>query len=185
MPAGTAQGIAIHHEYKAPIAVLTEIDCRPETVRRSVPSAYTGPRVTKVVVAIDVGLPINPLGLEAQMLGGAMDGIAQALTAGLHIRDGLPLQGSWDDYRYTRQWNVPFEFQCEIMPPTTTHPAGAGELACGTTQASVACAYARATGRVPTEFPINIREPLGFGVKPRTPPIPPSPTTGLRFAGRD
>ncbi len=76
-------------------------------MNRKIRDAYTGPRVTKVVIAVDVGLPINPMGLEAQMMGGAMDGIAQALTAGLHVEKGLPLEGSWDDYRYTRQWNVP------------------------------------------------------------------------------
>ena len=31
MPAGTAQGIAIHEEYKGATACLVEIDCRPET----------------------------------------------------------------------------------------------------------------------------------------------------------
>src|SRR3954465_9799882 len=75
MPAGTAQGIAIHKEYKGAAACLVEIDCRAATVTRHIPDAYTGPRVTKVVYAVDVGLPINPLGLEAQMMGGIMDGI--------------------------------------------------------------------------------------------------------------
>ena len=60
MPAGTAQGIALHSEYKSRAAVLVEIDCRPQTVRRQVVNGYTGPRVTKVVLAVDVGLPINP-----------------------------------------------------------------------------------------------------------------------------
>ena len=46
---------------------------RPATVNRKVEDGYTGPRVTKVVFAVDVGLPINPLGLEAQMMGGIMD----------------------------------------------------------------------------------------------------------------
>ncbi len=36
MPAGTAQGIAIHSEYKGASAVLVEIDCRPETVNRKI-----------------------------------------------------------------------------------------------------------------------------------------------------
>ena len=36
MPAGTAQGIAIHKEYKGATACLVEIDCRPETVNRQV-----------------------------------------------------------------------------------------------------------------------------------------------------
>jgi isoquinoline 1-oxidoreductase beta subunit len=75
MPAGTAQGIGVHREYKGFCAVLVEIDCRPATVNRSIPNAFTGPRVTKAVCAVDVGLPINPLGLDAQMMGGMMDGI--------------------------------------------------------------------------------------------------------------
>ena len=63
--------------------------------------------MTKAVCAVDVGLPINPLGLEAQMMGGIMDGIGQALTYSLHLKDGYFLEGSWDDAFYTRQWNTP------------------------------------------------------------------------------
>ena len=43
MPAGTAQGIAIHSEYKSRGACLVEIDCRPATVNRKVEDAFTGP----------------------------------------------------------------------------------------------------------------------------------------------
>ena len=49
MAPGTAQGIAIHSEYKSRGACLIEIDCRPQTVNRSVRDGYTGPRVTKAV----------------------------------------------------------------------------------------------------------------------------------------
>ncbi len=113
MPAGTAQGIAVHNEYKGYCACLVEIDCRPATVNRSIADAYTGPRVTKVVFAVDVGLVINPTGLEAQMQGGIMDGIAQTLTSSLHLKNGTFLEGSWDNYFYTRQWNVPPEIQVD------------------------------------------------------------------------
>ena len=88
--------------------MLAEIDCTPATVNRKIENGYAGPRVTKVI-AVDVGLPINPLGLEAQMQGGVMDGIAQALTYSLHFQDGHYLEGSWDNAYYTRQWNVPPE----------------------------------------------------------------------------
>jgi isoquinoline 1-oxidoreductase beta subunit len=178
MPAGTAQGVAIHSEYKGASAVLVEIDCRPGTVNRSIPNAVTGPRVTKAVVAIDVGLPINPRGLEAQMMGCVSDGIALALTSSLHLRDGHFLEASWDNYFYTRQWNVPPEFECIVMPPTTGVPGGAGEAGVAASVAAVACAYARATGTVPTRFPVN-HDALSFEVKSFVPPIPPSPTDGL------
>src|SRR6201999_4465886 len=146
MPAGTAQGIAFHEEYKGVCAALVEIDCRPATVDRPIEDGVTGPRVTKVVFAVDVGLPINPRGIEAQMLGGVMDGIALALTSSLHLRDGLPLEGSWDNYFYTRQWNVPPDIQVIVMPPTTGQPGGVGEFGVAASFAAVACAYARATG---------------------------------------
>jgi len=179
MPAGTAQGIAFHTEYKGVCAALVEIDCTPETVNRLVENAVTGPRVTKVVFVVDVGLPINPRGLEAQMMGGIMDGIAQALTSSLHFQNGLPLEGSWDNYFYTRQWNVPPEVEVIVMPPTTGQPGGAGEFGVAASMAAVACAYARATGTVPTSFPINHNGPLGFTPTPVIPPLPESPTDGL------
>ncbi|MFB9725928.1 xanthine dehydrogenase family protein molybdopterin-binding subunit [Haloechinothrix salitolerans] len=177
----TAQAITVHKEYKGATACLVEIDCRDETVNREIRGAVTGPRVTRVVMAVDAGLAINPRGLEAQMQGGIMDGIAQALTSSLHLRDGVLLEGSWDDYFYTRHWNAPFETRVIVMPPTTGEPGGAGELGVPSAMAAVACAYARATGTVPTTFPIN-HDTLSFTPKPTVPPLPPSPTNGLQFA---
>jgi isoquinoline 1-oxidoreductase beta subunit len=179
MAAGTAQGIGVHSEYKSCAAALVEIDCTSATVNRKVVDGYTGPRVTKVVVAVDAGLPINPRGLEAQMMGGAMDGIALALTFSIHLKNGIPLEASWDNAYYTRQWNCPLDVQVIVMPSTTGIPGGVGELAVAPVMAAVACAYARATGVVPTTFPINHNAPLGFVPYPTVPPLPESPTDGL------
>ena len=179
MAPGTAQGIGIHHEYKSYAACVAEIDCTPSTVHRHVRDGYTGPRVTKVVFAVDVGLPINPLGLRAQMMGGIMDGIAQALTYSLHLTNGHFLEGSWDNAYYTREWNTPFEVQVIVMPPTASDPAGAGELGVAAAMSAVANAYTRATGKLPTSFPINHNAALGFTPLPTVPPIPQGPTDGL------
>ncbi len=181
MPAGTAQGIALHAEYRGAIAVLVEIDCRPETVNRKIPDAVTGPRVTKAIVVVDPGFAINPRGLEAQMIGGLNDGIAMCLTSSVHIKDGIPLEGSWDNYFYTREWNTPPETQVVVMPNTSASPSGAGELAVAPSFAAVACAYGRAVGKMPTSFPIN-HGTLGFEPLPLQPSTPPSPTDGLDHA---
>ncbi|RAG83429.1 xanthine dehydrogenase family protein molybdopterin-binding subunit [Streptacidiphilus pinicola] len=182
MAPGTAQGIAIHPEYHGFVAILAEIDCTPATVNRQIPDAVTGPRVTKVVCAVDVGLAVNPKGLEAQMMGGIMDGIAVTLTSSLHLNGGYFQEGSWDNYFYTRQWNTPPELDIYVMPPTTGTPGGAGELAVAGSMAAVACAYGRATGTMPTTFPINHDAPLAFTPLPTVPPIPQSPTDGLSRA---
>jgi isoquinoline 1-oxidoreductase beta subunit len=180
MPAGTAQGIGLHREYKGFAACIAEIDCRPQTVNRVVTDGYTGPRVTNVVFAIDVGLPINPLGLQAQMMGGIMDGIAQVLSYSLHLKNGYFLEGSWDNAYYTREWNTPFDIQVIVMPPRGDSPGGAGEFGVPAAMAAVASAYARATGTMPTSFPINHNQPLGFTPLATVPPIPQSPTDGLQ-----
>ncbi|MGY0489762.1 molybdopterin cofactor-binding domain-containing protein [Streptomyces sp. WG-D5] len=181
LPDGVAQGIAVHTEYHAANAVLVEIDCRPETVNRPVRDGVTGPRVTKAVCAVDVGLAVNPRGLEAQMMGCLMDGIAQTLTSSLHLKDGHFLEASWDNYFYTRQWNTPPELDIIIMPNTSEKPGGAGELGVAASMAAVACAYGRATGTMPTTFPIN-HATLSFTPKPTVPPVPQSPTDGRSHA---
>ncbi|MBQ0985591.1 xanthine dehydrogenase family protein molybdopterin-binding subunit [Streptomyces sp. F63] len=178
MPDGTAQGIALHTEYHAACAALVEIDCRPGTVNRRIRDAVTGPRVTRAVIAVDAGLAVNPRGLEAQMMGCLMDGIALTLTSSLHLRDGHFLEASWDNYFYTRQWNTPPEMRIVVMPDSTGEPGGAGELGVAPSMAAVACAYARATGTLPTSFPIN-HGTLSFDPKPAVPPVPQSPTDGL------
>ena len=67
------------------------------------------------------------------------------------------------------------------MPNTSSSPSGAGELAVAPSFAAVACAYARAVGKMPTSFPIN-HGTLSFEPLPVQPSTPPSPTDGLDHA---
>ncbi len=182
MPDGFSQSIALHEEYKCKVACLMELDNRPATRNRNIREAYTGPRVTKAIMAIDAGRPINPNGIQHMLMGGLSDGIAYALTAAVHIEDGLPLEGSWDNYRYTRQWNTPTDTQFIVMPANRELVGGAGEVGIAVAAAAAAIAYQNATGEDALEFPVNYRDPLGFVAKSRIPPIPQSPINGRRFA---
>jgi isoquinoline 1-oxidoreductase beta subunit len=143
MPPGTAQGVAIHEEYKSVVAFLVEIDCRNPA----------DPRVTKGVCAVDVGRAVNPRGLEAQMQGVLVDGLSMTLQAGLHIDHGAVREGSYSDYRYARMADSPVAVDVHVLPPTG-EPGGAGELGFPAAAAAVANAYARATGTTPRRFPI-------------------------------
>ena len=117
------------------------------------------------------------------MMGGIMDGIAQALSYSLHLKDGHFLEGSWDDAFYTRQWNTPPEVEVIVMPPTTDEPGGAGEFGVAAAMAAVACAYARATGTYPNALPDQPRPAARASTPlPTVPPIPQSPTDGLQKA---
>ncbi|MFI9201551.1 molybdopterin cofactor-binding domain-containing protein [Streptomyces sp. NPDC053048] len=144
MPPGRAQGVGFHEEYKSRTACLVEIDAAdPER-----------PRVTKAVIAADVGRPVNPRGLEAQLLGGLTDALSTTLSAGLHIDDGLPLEGSYSQFHYARQQDSPPEVRIFVMP-ATGEPGGAGELGVPAAVGAIANAYARATGTRPRRFPVN------------------------------
>ena len=145
MPAGHAQGIAYHQEYKSKTACLVEMDATdPEN-----------PRVYKATIAVDVGLPINPRGIQAQMLGGLTDAISTVLRAGLHIDHGLPLEGSYSQFHYARQKNSPMDVKVFVMPANRDEPGGSGELGVPAAAGALICAYARATKTKPRSFPIN------------------------------
>jgi isoquinoline 1-oxidoreductase beta subunit len=144
MPAGMAQGVAIHEEYKSVVAYLVEIDCRNRST----------PRVTKGVCAVDVGRAVNPRGLEAQVQGVLSDGLSMTLHAGLHIDNGAVREGSYSDYHFARMGDSPLEIDVVVMPPNG-EPGGAGELGFPAAAAAVANAYARATGSTPFSFPIS------------------------------
>lgn len=144
MPRGQAQGVAVHEEYGSCVACLVEID-----------AADPGnPRVTKVVMAADVGTAVNPRGLEAQLMGAAVDGISTVLRAGLHIDRGAVRESSFADFHYARQRHAPLRFEAHIMP-SRGEPGGAGELGVPAAAGAVANAYARATGSKPRRFPLD------------------------------
>jgi isoquinoline 1-oxidoreductase beta subunit len=146
MPAGFAQGLGLHSEYKGFVAYLAEIDARDRNA----------PRVTKVVVAADVGRCVNPRGLEAQLSGVTMDAVSAILQAGNHIDGGAVRETSYTDFRWARMRHSPPAIEVHILPPTG-EPGGAGELGYPAAAAAIANAYARATGTQPRRFPI-----LGF-----------------------
>jgi len=144
MPRGTAQGIGFHAEYKSVTACLVEIDA----------TNPKDPRVTRASIACDVGLPINPRGLEAQLQGGLVDAIGTVLRAGLHLRDGGFLEGSYSQFHFPRQEDTPPKVDVFVFPETTGEPGGAGELGVPAAVGAVANAYAKATGTKPRSFPI-------------------------------
>ena len=96
---------------------------------------------------------MNPRGLEAQLQGALVDGLSMALQAGLHIDDGAVREGSFSDYRYARMREAPRQIQVFDLSGGG-EPGGAGELGIPAATAAVANAWSRATGRVPSHFPI-------------------------------
>jgi isoquinoline 1-oxidoreductase beta subunit len=143
MSSGTAQGVAVHGEYRSIAACLVEINCNGAK-----------PRVTKAVMALDVGRQVNPTGLRAQAMGSLMDGISTVLLAGNHLDDGAFREGSYSDFKYARQADAPLTCEVHLLAGTGK-PGGVGELCVPAAAGAVANAYARATGDKPRNFPID------------------------------
>ena len=142
MPPGHGQGIGLWEEYKSAVAYLVELDA-------------TGPvpRPTRVVVAADVGLCINPRGLEAQLQGATMDAASTIFRAGNHLDDGAMREGSFADFHWARMADSPLTIDVHLVS-SSDQPGGAGELGYPAASAAMANAYARATGTGPRRFPI-------------------------------
>lgn len=153
---GFGRGIGFHEEHRSCTACVVEVDGRDPQ----------DPRVTKAVIVADVGRPINPTGLAAQLEGGLIDAISTAFRAGLHLVDGLPLEGSYSQFHYARQKNSPPDVRVIVLPARADgRPGGAGELGITAPFAAVVNAYARATGTTPRSFPIVF--PVDFEPFPR------------------
>jgi isoquinoline 1-oxidoreductase beta subunit len=54
--------------------------------------------VKRVVVVSDVGFVVNPNGLESQIQGGIIDGLATAFLQEITLKDGRVQQSNWGDY---------------------------------------------------------------------------------------
>ena len=146
MPAGFAQGVAVHQESRSFSACIAEVDCRDPN----------NAKVTKIVMAIDVGRVINPSGVEQQCHGGIAEAIALVLKTGLNFQNGLPLESSYTSYAFTKMRDFPKDVQIIIMPNSTNAAAaGMGEVGMSAPSGAIANAYARATGRKPRNFPLN------------------------------
>jgi isoquinoline 1-oxidoreductase beta subunit len=144
LPAGVAQGIGMHDEYKSISAYVMEIDTRGRT-----------PRMTNVTIAVDCGYCVNPSNVENQMLGQAIDGFATVFQSGLHVDNGATRESNFHNFKWPRMFDSAPEASVHIIPSTTTPPGGIGEVGTPSATAAAANAWARATGKQPRNFPLN------------------------------
>ena len=102
------------------------------------------PKVTKMTVAIDCGIVINPLGATNQAEGGVIDGIGHAMYCALTFDNGRAQQNNFDTYRMIRMKEAP---QVEVhFVKSNNDPTGLGEPTLPPAGGAVANALFKATG---------------------------------------
>jgi isoquinoline 1-oxidoreductase beta subunit len=144
LPAGVAQGIGMHDEYKSITAYVMTVDTRGKE-----------PRMTECHIAVDNGYCVNPKGTEGSLFGQAMDGFALVYRAGLHVDNGATRENNFHDYKWSRMFDSAPEMTLSILPSSNVLPGGVGELGVPAASAAAANAWARATGKQPRNFPLN------------------------------
>ena len=110
--------------------------------------AGTELRIHRAVVVTDVGRVVNPLGVEAQMMGGTIDAVSAALNLAITVKDGEVQQKNFPDYPLLRMAQAPQTVEVEIVE-SSAEPRGAGEIGVPSAAPALANAiYAATTVRV-------------------------------------
>ncbi len=144
VPAGRAQGIAIHHFFSdAIVAEVAEVSIENGKVR-----------VHKVTCAVDCGLAINPGNVRYQIEGGVIYGLSAALYGEITIEKGRVKQSNFHDYPVLRMPDVPV-VEVHIVPSAES-PKGVGEPGLPPIAPAVANAVARLTGTRVRKLPIVV-----------------------------
>jgi isoquinoline 1-oxidoreductase beta subunit len=105
-------------------------------------------RIHRAVVAVDIGRVVNPLGVEAQMMGGTIDAISTALHLAITVKDGEVQQKNFTDYPLLKMAEAPQAVDVHIVD-STADPSGAGEIGVPSAAPALANAiYAATTVRV-------------------------------------
>ena len=114
--------------------------------------------VVRLVGINDVGVAINPAGVEGQIEGGALQGIGQATTELMHIEDGELLNSMMHNYGVPTALDAPPIVAHIVESSEPTGPFGAkgvGEATVVPTCAAVSNAVYDAIGVRITELPLS------------------------------
>lgn len=111
-------------------------------------------RVLRLVIAVDVGLAINPDGVANQIEGGAIQATSWTLKEQVRFDRMRITSSNWDDYPILRFSEVP-AVEVELLSRPQEPSLGAGEAAQGPTAAAIANAVFDALGVRVRDLPLT------------------------------
>jgi isoquinoline 1-oxidoreductase beta subunit len=135
LPKGRGLGIAVHRSFLSYIATVVEVAVGADGTIR----------IPGVWLAVDAGTVINPRHVRAQMEGGTIYGLSNALYGAITAKDGAVVQDNFPNWRLMRMEEAPRDFQVEIIA-SDAPPGGIGEPATPPAAPALANAIFAATG---------------------------------------
>ena len=122
-------------------------------------------RVLRYVASHDVGRAINPMRVEGQIQGGAMQGLGYALTEEIVLEQGLTASSLFSSYFIPTALDMP-DVEVEIVESGDgkgpLNARGIGEPPVGPVAPAVASAIADATGCRPARLPMTAERVLAL-----------------------
>jgi isoquinoline 1-oxidoreductase beta subunit len=144
-PKGRARGIAVHESFGSVVAHVAEVSVDKTTIR-----------VHKVTSAIDCGLAVNPLTIEAQVQSAMAFGLSAALHGQITLKGGVVEQSNFADYPILRLTEMP-EIAVHIVP-SKADPTGVGEPGTPPIAPAVANAVFALTGKRLRKLPFDLTQ---------------------------
>jgi isoquinoline 1-oxidoreductase beta subunit len=110
-------------------------------------------RIARCICVVDVGRAVNLAGVEAQMMGGTIDGLSTARRLEVGIDGGRITTRNFNDYPLMRIDEAP-DVEVIVMP-SERDPSGAGEMGLPTAAPALANALFAATGQRLRSLPLH------------------------------
>jgi isoquinoline 1-oxidoreductase beta subunit len=140
---GRARGVAVHESFGSVCAQVAEISLEGGTIR-----------VHKVTAAVDCGIAVNPLGVEAQIQSAMAFGLSAAMYGRISLKNGRVEQSNFSDYPVLRLNEMP---ECSVhIVPSKDAPTGIGEPGTPPIAPAVANAIFALTGKRLMRLPFDI-----------------------------
>jgi isoquinoline 1-oxidoreductase subunit beta len=144
LPKGRGRGIAVHRSFLSYIAMVVEVDVRPDG----------SVLVPKATVAVDAGFVANPDRARSQMEGALVMAMSNTLYSEIAFAEGKVTQNNFGDYRVTRMRNAPRVVDVHIVESEGL-PGGIGEPGVPPAGAAIANAIYAATRVRVRELPVG------------------------------
>jgi isoquinoline 1-oxidoreductase subunit beta len=142
-PAGRARGLAVHASFGSLVAEVAEVSAEGGKIR-----------VHRVTCAVDCGLAVNPLAVEAQVQGSVAFGLGPVLRSAITLDHGRVKQSNFDDYEVLRLDEMP-QVSVHVVP-SEERMGGIGEPATAPIAAAVANAVFALTGKRLRSLPLRL-----------------------------
>jgi isoquinoline 1-oxidoreductase beta subunit len=143
LPPGRVRGVALAESFGSVVAEIAEISI-----------VENGPRVHRVVAAIDCGIAVNPQIVAQQIESGVIFGLSAALYGEITVKNGSVEQSNFPNYRIATLAESP-RIETHIVK-SDLPPAGVGEPGVPPIAPAIANAIFAATGKRLRDLPLRL-----------------------------